>query len=235
MRTVVKIVAVLACAALLVGPAATQQQKKGRFGGGFGGMAMSTSMLLQNEGVQKELKLTEDQIGKVKEVGEKTRAKMGEEMQGLDMQERFGEKGREIMAKINAEATKELSGLLKPEQDKRVKQILRQQQGIQALQDPDLQAALKLSDEQKENLKLIAADVRKDMDELRQNAFGGGFNQEAFQEMPKKIEGLRKESMDKVTALLNADQKKELKEQMGEPYKLVMAPGFGFGKKKKQQ
>ena len=234
MRTVAKIVAVLVCAALVASPAVTQQKKGFGGGFGFGGGTMTAGMLLANEGVQKEIKLTEDQIAKIKEVSQKIRDKFAEDfqkLQDLDQQERR-EKGAQVFAKLNEETTKELGAVLKPEQDKRLKQILRQQLGIQALQDAEAQKSLKLTDEQKENLKLIAADFAKDSQELRQNAFAGGFSQEAFQEMQKKVEGLRKETLDKATALLNDSQKKELKELMGEPFKLEMRFGAGFGKKK---
>ncbi len=228
MRTVVKIAAVVACALLLASPAVTQQKRGKGFGGGFGGPVA----LLMNEGVQKELKLAEDQIEKTKEISQKTFAKIREETQDLDQQERFGEKGRQIATKINEEAAKEIAGVLKPEQNKRLKQIQRQQQSVAAFQDAEVQKALKLSDEQKENIKTIAADYAKDIQELRQGAFAGGFNQEAFQEMQKKTTGLQKDAMDKATALLNADQKKELKDLMGEPFKLEMRGFGGLGKKK---
>jgi Spy/CpxP family protein refolding chaperone len=60
------VILVLALAAALTAPAAGQAQFGGR-GGGFGG----PGMLLQNSGVQKELKLSDEQIKKIKDLGER--------------------------------------------------------------------------------------------------------------------------------------------------------------------
>lgn len=227
MRRVGKIVLALACAALLAGPAAAQQ-KKG-FGGafGFGRGGQTAGMLLQNEGVQKELKLTEDQIDKVKAVNRKVREKYAEDfqkLQDLDQQERFQKMG-ELGRKVAEETDKELAGVLKPEQDKRLKQILRQQQGVEAFQDAQVQKDLKLTDEQKESMKAIAEDARKDAREAFQNAAGD------FQELGKKMQAMRKEAMDKALAVLKDDQKKEWKELTGEPF-TVQFQGFGKNKEK---
>ena len=63
MRTLCKLTLVLGVAALLAAPALAQRQRgQGGQDGGFGGPAM----LLRNEGVQKELKLTDEQKEKVK-------------------------------------------------------------------------------------------------------------------------------------------------------------------------
>ena len=161
-----KTVLAVTCTALLASPALAQQKKGGGFGGfGFGGGRMSAGQLLQNEGVQKDLKLTEDQIAKVKEVGQKVREKYTDDFQklrDLDQQERR-EKMTELMKKVGEDTDKELAGVLKPEQDKRLKQIQRQTEGVQAFQEPDVQKALKLTDEQKDSLKTIAEDSQKDL------------------------------------------------------------------------
>jgi hypothetical protein len=244
MRTIGKIALVLTFAALLAAPAVTQQEKKkgrGGFGGGMGGFGGTTpGALLANPSVQKELGLSEDQIGKVKEVTQKINEKYGEERRELFKGGKGGDpaearaKATELGKKTSAETMKELAGTLKPDQEKRLNQIVLQQQGVNAFRESTVQTALKLNDEQKESVKTIADDLAKDMRDLapgrgQGKGKGGGFNPENMQ----KMEALRKEAVDKAVAVLNADQKAKWKEMTGAPFKIEFT-GFGRGKKKDQ-
>jgi Spy/CpxP family protein refolding chaperone len=188
-----------------------------RFGGPGGGGPLQ---LLQNEGVQKELKMSEDQVKKVQEVGKEIREKHQDDfakLQELDQSERQA-KFQELMKSINEESTKALAGVLKPEQEKRLKQISRQAQGAQAFMDPEVQKALKITDEQKDKIKTITTDAGKEMREIFQNAGGD------FQEAGKKMQALRKETLEKVTGLLTDEQKKSWKEMTGAPFELQFGP-----------
>src|SRR5262249_36070872 len=156
-------------------------------------------------------KLTEDQKTKIKEVEEKMAPKRQEVQgkirelvgQGLSREE-MGEKMRELNKPIQEETTKMMAGILTPEQEKRHKQIELQARGLGALNDPKVQEALKLTDEQKEQIKTISEDARKEGEALFQ---GIGFgDQEKFQAAMKKGATLRKESLEKAMAMLKDDQ-----------------------------
>jgi hypothetical protein len=248
MRTLGRIALVLTCVALLAAPAVTQQQK-GKRGGGFGGgMGMgggnTEAALLANPSVQKELKLSEDQIAKVKEVSQKVNEKYASERQeifkgGGDFAENMA-KMRELGKKSSDETMKDLAGTLKPDQEKRLKQIVLQQEGVNAFKEAPVQTALKLNDEQKENLKTIADDLAKDLREMMpqfgKGGKGGGGKGKGgadFQELQQKREAVQKEAMDKAVAVLKADQKTTWKEMTGTPFKVEMTFGRG-GKGKKQ-
>src|SRR5262245_12935324 len=110
-----KMILVVAVAALLAMPAAAQPPF-GR-GGGRGG----AGMLLGNPGVQKELKLSEEQTKKVQELVTKNGEKMREAFQGGDQ-----EKTQEVMKEIAAETDKFIKATLNADQQKRLKQIQRQ-------------------------------------------------------------------------------------------------------------
>jgi len=123
---------------------------------------------------------------------------------------------------------KALSGVLSEKQFKRFKQIELQQRGTGAFVDTKVQEALKLNDAQKDSIKTIVEESRKEMFEFLQ---GGGFGKGAGE----KIEGAKKEAMEKVAGVLSSDQKKSWREMTGDSFKVEMPAFGGFGKKKATQ
>ncbi|HTK77856.1 MAG TPA: hypothetical protein VL371_21490 [Gemmataceae bacterium] len=187
--------------------------------GGFGGGAN----LLAIPQVQEELKLTDDQKDKVRDFMEKFREKSVSAFQ--DAQGDFGKIGT-IMAKMNAEAMKDVAAFLKADQVTRFKQLSRQRAGAQALMtDEDLQKDLKLTKEQTEKL----AKLNKEMGEKQQELFQGGPGPESFQ----KMQEMRTEYGTKANAILTADQQKSYKDLLGKPFEFPQFGGRGgFGKGK---
>lgn len=199
MRGMLKVAAAVGLVGLLASPALAQ------FGGGFG-----FGGLVRNESVQKELNLTEEQKTKLKDALDKVRENHKDDLEkfrDLSMEER-----QKLMRTLNEENTKAVSGILDNKQMKRLKQITWQTQGAQAFQNPEVQKSLKLTDEQKDKIKSINEDAGKQMRDL----FQGGFNEETR----KKMQDLRKETLEKVTAVLTTDQKKSWKEMTGKPFEV---------------
>jgi Spy/CpxP family protein refolding chaperone len=213
---------VLAVVALAASPALAQRQQRGggqppggRFGGGFGGGPL---MLLGQKSVQEELKLTEDQI---KQVTDAT-AKQREARQGLrDLSQ---EERTKKMQELNKEGEKVVQDVLKPDQAKRLHQIVLQQQGARAFADPKVAKELNLTEDQTKKIKDIQDDSRKQMQELFQGG-GGGDRQEAA----KKMAELNKATSEKAMNVLTAEQKTKWKEMTGEPFKGQLQP-FGGGR-----
>jgi hypothetical protein len=226
MRTLRTTLLILGGAALLAGLALAQPP--GGFGGGMMGGGPN---LLANESVQKELKLSKEQADKIKAVEDKLTPKRQEvfkkmaEFKDLDFQERM-EKMRELNKPIQDEQTKGLAGILTPEQEKRYKQIQVFVSGLFAFANPTVQEALKLTEDQKEQIQTIRQDSFRDQMELRKEA---GFDREKQAEVQKKVTAMNKEAMDKVMALLKDDQKKAWKEVAGEAFDYKPTPGGGFG------
>ncbi len=223
MRSVSKVALVLGLAFLLTVPAAAQQRQRGqgRGGrGGFGGFG-GVGQLLSNEGVQKELKLDAGQVEKATAAVQKVREKHQDEMTKLREE---GPDARDKMMALNqtisTETMKELDTILKPDQIKRLKQLQLQQRGVQAFADPEVEKALKLTNEQKEKVKTIASDSQTQMRELFQP--GGGAD---FQEMAKKRAALQKESMDRIASVLTAEQKQTWKDLVGQPFEFQFQQG----------
>ncbi len=176
--------------------------------GGFGG----AGMLLRNEGVQKELKLDKEQVEKATEALQKVFAKYQDSFANFrEMSEADRQK---LLKTMNDDTMKVVAEVLKPEQVKRLKQIVLQQGGADAFNDPDAQKSLKLTDEQKSKIKTITEDAGKEIRGLFQG--GGGFSEETR----KKMDSIRKDSLERITALLTADQKQSWKELTGEPFEV---------------
>ena len=229
MRLLSRVVLTFGVLALVVAVAPAQQQG-GRGRGGFGGIGA----LLDNKDVQKELNLTDDQIEKAKKVATDVREKHQDDfakLRDVPMEERF-QKMMALGKEVTDETLKGLGDTLKPEQTKRLKQVLLQQQvqspfggGPSVFLTPDVEEALKLTDKQKDDLKTMAEDYRKDVREAFQNAQGGD-----RQEAAKKMASMRKEAMDNALKVLDDKQKATWEELNGKPVDFPLG-GFGGGRR----
>jgi Spy/CpxP family protein refolding chaperone len=200
--------------------AVAQPPGGGRGMGGFGGGG--PTQLINSKTVQQELKIDEEQAGKLKEwareYGAKQREKMRELFQGGNIDR---EKIGEIMAEQTKQAYKEIATVLKEDQVKRLKQIDVQVSGTRAFAMPHVQEALKLTDEQKEKIRDLQASSGKEMQELAQE-FGFGRREkgerpdpEKMAEFQKKSAAIAKETMTKVEGVLTEAQKGNWKELTG--------------------
>jgi len=171
-----KLVLTLGALALLASPA--WAQGRGRFGGGFGGGAG----FLMAPNVQKDMKLSEAQVGKVQDVLRETGEKHRDEFAALQdaSQEERQTKMQAISKAISEEVKKALS--LSEAQSKRYDQIALQQRGLQAFLDSSIATKLNLTDDQKSKIREIA--------EATRGAGRGAFNKDASQE--ERAEALKK-------------------------------------------
>jgi len=235
MRTRWQVGLTLGLMLLLAGPALAQQQKGQRGQGGRGGFGMGMGMgggfgfLVNNEGVQKELKLDQEQVDKLKQAVQSVMEKHADDFATLRdaSPEERREKGQEIGRKVNDETLAAVNDILKPDQLKRLKEIELQQAGTQAFARPDVEKALKLTSDQKDKIKTISEDAAK---EIRASFGGGGgggagaANPQAFQAAREKMNTVRKESLERVLAVLNDDQKTSWKEMTGKPFEVTFQP-----------
>jgi predicted nucleic acid-binding Zn-ribbon protein len=159
--------------------------------------------VLSNPEVQKELKLSEEQIGKLKDALNKVIEKYKDDFAKL--QKMSPEEQQKKMRSLIDDSHKAMAGILEAKQMKRLKQIEWQIAGVNALQDPDLQKELKLSDEQKKKLDGLFTDANKKVQQLLQT-------RETSRE---KYEAVVKELEEKANGLLNEEQQKNLKESKG--------------------
>lgn len=192
---------------------------RGQGGRGQPGMGQQgPASLLSIEDVRKELKITEEQTKKIEESGKKMREMMGS-MRDLQPDERR-QKMQEMqgeMQKIN----KEIMDGLNPDQQKRLKQLQYQRDGLMgALNNEEVKKELNLTQEQQDKIKAIQDDMRSQQREM----FQGGGQGADRQEMQKKMEELRKSTQTKVEGVLTDEQKTKWKGMLGEPFKGNLRP-----------
>jgi hypothetical protein len=206
--------------------------------------------LAMNPGVQKELKMDDDQVKAVQEkvpagfgfgggfgkgkgkgkfelddAAKERMTKYFEKIQSLKdvPEDKLEEKIRETFKEEIEGPTKEVEKILKPEQMTRLKQIARQQGGPAAYMKPENVKDLEFTDDQKSKLRSISTELDKDVGELRRSGGKGGFN--LSPETREKIENLTKEASEKAAGVLTDDQKAKWKTLIGEPY-TVRFSGF---------
>jgi hypothetical protein len=196
---------------LVVTPDIAWAQGGGR---GFFGRG-NAAFLLAQESVQKELKLSEEQVQKVQDLAAKMRESFKEAF-ALEGDERT--KKLQELAKENE---KSVADILNAEQAKRLKQIVYQQQGASAFSDAEVAKALALTDDQREEVKKINDDTAAQTRELFS---GGGLDEEGR----KKLQELRTAASDKIMKLLTDEQRTKWKDLQGEPFKGEIR----FGRKK---
>jgi Spy/CpxP family protein refolding chaperone len=206
-------------------------QGQGRGRGGPGGMMrMFTTVpaLVAREEVQKELKVTEEQAAKLKTIGVEMRPAGGGGGGGGNFQNLSDEERQKFFAdmqKRTEEATVKVAAVLTPEQNTRLKQIRLWALGSSALTDDDTAKDLKLTDDQKEALKMINEESGKKSMEI-----GAGFrgaDEEQRNKLMAQMAEIRKETEAECMAVLTDEQKAQFTKMKGEKFDLPMGPGRG--------
>src|SRR5438132_13231528 len=185
---VLRLAALVSVLAVLAAVALAQPQ----FGGRFGGSGIS-AMLLRQESIQKELKLTDEQINQVEELSNKLREQFRDL---LDLESAERDRKRQELIKENESA---IAAILKPDQFKRLKQISYQREGTSALTSPEVAKALGLTDAQQKFILKISDETNRETRKL----FGGGFRAEDGR---KKMDNVRSSATDKILSVLTVPQ-----------------------------
>jgi hypothetical protein len=172
--------------------------------------------LLFHPDVQKELKLSKEQTGKLEEVLGKVMTKYTPDFEKFAKTPPTPEEVQKIQLALHEDSNKAIAGVLDDKQYRRFKQIGWQMLGIGSLLDPDMQKELKLSGEQKKKLEDIGKDAAKKGLELAKKR----------ETSKEKYDAITKEAETKAHEVLTEDQKKGYKEAMGEKFtvKPVLPP-----------
>ena len=207
---------------------------RGGFGGGFGG-PQSGLMLAGNPAIQKELGVTEDQIAKLKKLGDEAREEMQaggggggdfaalrdlpEEERRAKMTEMMN-KRMEAARKVAEKYKPKLAEVLDAKQVERLNQIALQAAGPGAYSDPDVAKALKLSKEQQDKL----ATITKEFGEKQRAAFtgGGGGGGEDPRAKMRELNAARDKDL---AAVLTDDQKTQLEKLKGKEFDVAALRG----------
>ncbi len=209
MRFLNKLALTFGALALLASPAWAQGQGRGGFGGGAAAFLMAPN-------VQKDLKLTDAQVGKVQDVLREIREKHQGDYTAL--RDAAPDVRSAKMATLNETVSDEVKKALSfsDEQSKRYDQISLQAHGVTAFANPTVAEKLKLTDDQHTKIREIVEATRR--------SFAGAFNKDASEAertaARDKRAATQKENMTKVQALLTDDQKKAWQELTGEPIEI---------------
>jgi Spy/CpxP family protein refolding chaperone len=207
----------------------------GRRGGGFGGGAgMDPTFLLMAEPVQKELELTDDQKDKLQKFQQDTMADgmtFFQSLQGLSPEE-----SQKKIAERAKETRKKLADILMAPQVSRLDEISIQFAGPGALSRDDVQEKLALTDDQKEKLKQLAADIQQKMADLRATFNGPPADDTERQDRQKKRDEITAGQKDKAMAILTEDQKVKFEKLQGKKFDITtiqfnMRGGPGGGRR----
>ena len=179
--------------------------------------------LVSQESVQNDLNLTQDQISKIEELREKTRAEMSDRFSNLgnlqSPQERRA-KMTQLFDELDQQARKQLRDVLSQEQMMRLYQIRLQVRGpVYGLNNPYVAQRLELTDQQKQK----AAELEKATQEKYFDLFSQlrDLSQEQRREkMAQEGEKIRKEADEKALALLTPEQKEALTKMEGKKLEL---------------
>lgn len=211
----------------------------GGFGGGMGGGGVG--FLLGNEQVQKELKMSEDQVSKVRDIGREAFAGFGGGggQRGADLSEEERTKRREEMAKRAEETNKKYLAVLDADQTTRVKQIQLWVSGAAGVASNEEAAKeLKLTDDQKAALKAINEEAGKKRMELFGAGGGGrGASDEERTKRREQMASLQKDTEAECQAVLTDEQKSQFAKMRGPKFELDMTafgrggPGGGRGRR----
>jgi ketosteroid isomerase-like protein len=192
---------------------------------GFGVMPGTFLGLLRRKPVEKELKLSEDQIGKVNEVAEKLWKEMREQLADLreieDRQEQRAKMAKmtELGDQFDGRAHEQVREILSEDQMRRLYQIRLQVRGaVYGLNNRWIADRLELTDEQKQK----AAELDKATQDKIFDAFGSfrDLSQEQrlekIGEVREKIGKIRSEADEQALRILSAEQREALEKMKGE-------------------
>ena len=173
----------------------------------------NAAFLLRDEKVQTELKLTDDQKAAFAKIGDKYKDDIDKARKDMD----FAKMG-ELFKSASEDVDKAIPTVLKPDQRKRLDQLLVQVSGLGAFSKDDVKTALKLSDKQTKDIESSQDDVKKDAEELFKDA---GMDREKRGEARKKVQAMQKEALDKITEGFSAEQKTAWKDLTGEKFEFT--------------
>ena len=194
---------------------------QGRFGGG--GLT-----LLAIPEVQKELKMTPEQVDKVQAKQAVTRQTMQDAGGAQGLRNLSQEDRQKLIGKMQEIQKKAVSEILNADQQKRFRQLELQQAGPGAFARKDVADELKLTKEQSDKISAIQREQQQATRNAREGIDIQNMSDEDRQKLQAKTAEIQKASHEKVVAVLTAEQQKQWKEMTGEPFKF---PARGRGRR----
>ena len=212
----------LACAALGLAALVTTPAQA-QFGRGFRlPSAVQNIFLLRGEAVQKELDLDKEQVAAITALAGQMQTEAMEIMSGLqDLTEEERKEEMPNLMKMISEKGKELQGkvdkTLKPKQTARLKELSIQRRNPGALQDDEVVAVLKLTDDQKKQLDAIRDEAGKEQEAIRRSSLRRRRRRPHGDREPSS-RPCKRSIGDKALAVLTAEQREQFEKMKGEKF-----------------
>jgi len=227
-RSLLVLMMALVLGVAFVSVAEAQARRGSGRGAGRGGAGRGSLLGLLGMGqVQKELKLSEEQVAKATKLSEEVRAEMREQFSSLreieDRQKRRA-KMTELAEQFDCKAREKLPGVLNKEQMTRLNQIhMQTRPAVQSLGDKGVADQLKLTEEQKKKL----AQINKHMQAKQSELYSGmrGASREQRTEMFEKFRKIRGEADKQALGVLTAKQKEAFEKMKGKKIELQRGRG----------
>lgn len=183
--------------------------------GGFGSRRGGGGLLgeVQNPSTREEIKLTDEQLQQLQEIGESSnnRDQFGDifgRMQAAESEEErtaVREELRQKMEEARKQSEEKMKSVLSEDQFKRLDQIRLHREGTRALGREDVQTDLGLNEDQKKQLEALQ--------EERSNRF----RELGFQASDEDREKLRQEFEEKTMSVLSEQQRSQWQQKLGPP------------------
>ena len=204
------------------------------FGGGPGGPGGGGGelMLLASEQVQKELELIDEQIKDFEKLREEQQEKIREMFSGMrdlaeDERRAKFESMRGKLEEVQKELKEKMNAVLMPHQLDRLKELNIQIRGMGALDDPEVAAELKITEEQKKELSAKREELGQKMREMFSAARGDGQQRGPSEEMRTKFQQMQTERTEKLLGVLTSEQRAKFEQMKGAKFEFDRSQMFG--------
>jgi hypothetical protein len=191
--------------------------------------------LLQTAKVKQELKITDDQSAKLAKVAGKydqeAASKLGSvQLQGLSGQQKVGKEQevRDTGDKLIESSRKEVSSILNPDQLNRLKQILLQVNGAEALQDKEVAKQVGITPEESAKIEKIQLQTSGALrSSLGMPSNGGTSKPQMLGSDIQTADTINDHAQNQYMGALTADQKEKLDKLRGAPFTLERSDVIG--------
>ncbi len=179
---------------------------------------------LQSDQVKAELKLTDDQITKIKQAQTELQERLKKEFDVIKALPK--DKQADAMEKkvepLNKESREKMDKIFQPDQAKRAKELVLQNYGFGVMTRNDFTTELKITDAQKKQFNTISEQAFAKMKTTVEIPTGDAAAQSKMvSDNRKRMASIIKESDKQINAALTPDQLKALETLKGKPFNYV--------------
>lgn len=179
---------------------------------------------LQSDQVKAELKLTNDQITKIKEAQSDLQIRLTKEFNTIKAlpKEKQADEIEKKIEPLNEESRGKMDKIFLPEQAKRAKELILQNYGFGVMTKNDFSTELKLTDAQKKQFNTINEQMVAKLKSTVEIPTGDAAAQsKMISDNRKRMATIVKESDKQINAALTPEQKKALEGLKGKPFNYI--------------